>query len=185
LNFVFREGNEIYMGTAGHCTGFVGQRIGAAGVGQFGTVVYRIDQGVGSDFALIRVDPSLRETVNPTMCAWGGPLGAEPTTIPGQHVHHYGWGTATNDFAQTRARAGVLLSVSASAINFAGLASGGDSGSPTTNMDGDALGVNTHVLYTAHGSPVVYGTNIARILALAQAAGFNLELVAGEPGGIP
>ncbi len=179
MNFLFEDDNDYYMGTAGHCTSHVGQRMGAAGIGAFGSVVYRINEGVGQDFALIRVDADKHNMVDPTLCAWAGPYDSDPLTHPGQPLHMYGWGVATNDASFTRARSGVLLSTSPTSITFLGVASGGDSGSPTVNALGSAVAVNTHVLLTAQGSAVVYGTHIDHALRLADGAGFDVDVVAG------
>lgn len=180
MNFLFQDENDYYMGTAGHCTGHIGQRMRAPGVGEFGSVVYRINQGIGWDFALIRVDTDKHDLLQPDLCAWAGPNDADPLTHAGQPVHMYGWGVATNDESITRARSGVLLTSSSMSIDFVGFASGGDSGSPTVNALGSALAINTHVLLTASGSPVVYGTHIDQALRLSHNNGFDVEVVSGQ-----
>ncbi len=180
MNFLFTDGTDHYMGTAGHCTSFVGQSMGATGIGPFGSVAYRHYSGVGHDFALIRVDDAMVDQLDPNMCAWSGPRDAEPETHAYQPMHHYGWGVATNDQAHTRARTGYLTAVSDTTISFTSYASGGDSGSPATNVLGSGLGILTHVQSNVYGDRVVYGTHIEQAISMAQGAGFDIEIVAGE-----
>jgi hypothetical protein len=184
LNFVFRDADHLYIGTAGHCTNSVGQRISTAQIGEFGTVVYRLNGGVGSDFALIRIDVDKHGLVEATMCAFGGPSEGSGSTAAGQHVHNYGWGYQTSSTGATRARVGVLSSGGGNSITFEGFGSPGDSGSPVTGVVDQPVGIVTHGL-TTFGSPVIFGTSYARMLTLAHGAGFPITLVAGESGGLP
>jgi hypothetical protein len=181
MNFVFEDTANLYIGTAGHCTSFVGQRMGATGMtGTFGTVVYRYYGGVGWDFALILVDEDKRDLVDPNLCAFHGPLDADPSTHQYQPVHHYGWGVATMQNSYQRARTGYILWTSPTTVHFMSYASGGDSGSPLNNVHGDALGIITHVQSNVYGDRLVYGTHITQALAMARGAGFDVQLVPGQ-----
>lgn len=181
MNFVFTDGTDIYIGTAGHCTSFVGQRMGAwQGPSPFGTVVYRHYGGVGYDFALIRIDEAFHDQVDPNICTWHGPVDSEPTTHEHQPVHHYGWGLATAGNSYERARTGTLIYATDTTIHFESFASGGDSGSPANNVLGSGLGVITHVIGSAAGSPLVLGTHVEQALAMARGGGFDVELVPGQ-----
>ena len=75
-NFVFGSASNYYIGTAGHCTS-VGDEVtlvAAPGVlMNIGTTVKSVNQGVGNDFALIDVRPSMEQYVNPSMAYFGGP----------------------------------------------------------------------------------------------------------------
>lgn len=185
MNFIFRDAQaRLYVGTAGHCMGGLGDTLGAAGVGgEVATVVFDGFPGP-IDFALARIDPGFYDDVDPTMCHWGGPssVDADPTT--GQTTHLYGWGSFYNLAGVTRARAGVLQGESVSEVTYLGFAQPGDSGSPIVGGDGQALGV--HVRSSLGVSEVrldpstKFATRIDRALAEAEAAtGLDLELVPG------
>jgi hypothetical protein len=179
MNFVFTDGASLYIGTAGHCTGSIGQRMSAPGVGAFGSVVYRLDGGIGNDFGLIRVDADKVAQVNPQLCVWGGPTGAEAVGGAGNVLLHYGWGFVTSASPVTRARAHAASAWDADSAEWWGFGSPGDSGSPLVDHDGNAYAILTHGL-TPVASPVLYGTNIQRILGLTADAGFHLQVVEAD-----
>jgi hypothetical protein len=69
MNFVFTDGTSNYIGTAGHCAGNgktviaqVATRVDPTNtivtLAAIGTVVSSWDQGIGKDFALVRIDPA-------------------------------------------------------------------------------------------------------------------------------
>lgn len=159
MNWVLKdESGGLYVGTAGHCTSHLGQTVGVAGVGDVGPVVFRMNGGVGYDFALIRIDPALHDRVDPTLCRWGGPtheptfadspienprwLGPDP--IVNGPLLHYGWGANTNEHEATRARAGYAVGLSERSLVLAGNYNPGDSGSPVMFADGAPAGIVTH-----------------------------------------
>lgn len=171
LNWVVKdEAGALYIGTAGHCAA-KGWRISALGVGEFGTVVYSINAGVGNDYALIRIDPSRYHLVDPTLCHWGGPTG-EALWSPGVNVREalgtpawlggglkgvgvaaeplavlqYGWGVGTNDHEATRARVGASVATTGPGLVLHGNYNPGDSGSPAMFANGHVAGVITHSL---------------------------------------
>ncbi len=192
MNFVFTDGTDLYVGTAGHCT-YVGHRLGATGVGRFGTTVYDAGSSLQGDFALIRVDADKHHLVNPTLCRFGGPSPVPPSPAPGGIYHIYGWGWETRGSDDSRARSGVELAPPAALLAWEGRVSGGDSGSPVISADGRAMGVATRMLRgpgaMIAGEPIQVGAAIGTALwyALdeAKAAGFDLQLVPGELPRLP
>lgn len=144
LNWVFKDSNgSFYIGTAGHCTSHVGEAISAAGVGTFGQVVFRINNGVGEDFALIKIDESLVALVDPTVCHWGGPSTAGNSGI-GDTVLVYGFGNVYGESSLTRPRVGQVLfrNDAGHSLHYLGFAQGGDSGMPIMTKEGKATAIH-------------------------------------------
>lgn len=175
LNFIFRDqAGAFYAGTAGHCipASLPSMTIRVGSIpGDIGDPAYSTgNAGVGTDFALIRIDPAYYSRIETSMCRWGGPTG-QSTAGGQQALFHYGWGVLWGEEAQTRGRASALRGVGANDITFAGPAGPGDSGSAIENQAGQAIGILTHGSPVA-GLPVgtVYGTRIDRALSLANAA---------------
>ncbi len=164
------EIGALYFGTAGHCAGR-GSTVGIAGIGSVGRVVYGISQGIGRDFALVKIDRARYPLVDPTLCHWGGPSlpplssgvgGTVPLPRPyafmpdpiglGDPVQsgaalHYGWGVGTSQREETRARPAIATMYPGTALTIAGSASPGDSGSPIMFADGRPAGVITHAFF--------------------------------------
>ncbi len=189
LNFVFRDDlGGTYVGSAGHCVDPVGTRVSADGVGEFGTVAYRVRAGIGDDFALIHVDAEKLDLVDPTLCHWGGPSELTDGETPEKVLMQYGWGTLTSQIQPARARLFEHESMSGSAVRYVGISSGGDSGSPIMDSSGTALAVHTHrsdePFYVATaGFGWKWGTNVGDAIARAEAVlGRHLDLV---PGTVP
>jgi hypothetical protein len=165
FSFIFKDQyDRFYVATAGHCVDAVGDRVSAAGIGPIGTVVYLIDEGVGRDFAMIRIDPDKENLVNPAMCHWGGPTGTAlgTSTI----IHHYGWGIGFGTAPETRARSGALSTVGGSVGGWKGTAAPGDSGSGAITSNGDAFLTITHI--GLNNANTVFGTRINQGINLAQ-----------------
>lgn len=180
-SFILRDpSGNLYTGTAAHCVSRVGQRVSARGVGAFGTVV--TDGALGVDYALIRVDADRTQLVNPTLCAWGGPIGADPGNRPENDVLlEYAWGTATNSNPFTRTRTLVEIARDANFVDWAGVGSGGDSGGPIVNAEGYAVGSHTYGLTPLVGVAFEGGPTFARMLASGRTAVPTLQLVTGDP----
>ena len=93
-NFVFGSSSDYFIGTAGHCAN-VGDEVtlvAAPGVlMNIGTTVKSVNRGIGNDFALIDVRPSMEQYVNPSMTYFGGPTGAG-SPQPNDVVEHAGHG---------------------------------------------------------------------------------------------
>lgn len=190
LNFLYTDQNNVwYAGSAGHCFRATGERASISGIGGIGTVVYRINSGVGSDFALIRIDSEDVGKIDPSMCHWGGPT--QDTASGHSVVRHYGYGVFYDMTPNTRARTGTTYSIGSSSFTFAGTVTSGDSGSGARLLDGEALGAITHVsgfsvLGFAHSAPFVFGTTSPRALALAESStGLDLTLRTAPLADVP
>ncbi|HEV8359851.1 MAG TPA: hypothetical protein VGR28_05270 [Candidatus Thermoplasmatota archaeon] len=179
MNFVFTDGPNLYIGTAGHCYN-AGQRASAPNLGQFGTVVFSRNGGPGNDFALIRVDPGFVADVNPTLCAFGGPVAAHNGAGQlGGLVYEYGWGIMTYLTPMTRARIHVNQGGAGDYRNWIGEGSGGDSGAPIMTSDGQAYAIHTHGITPVFGVYGEGGTYIQKIYSMVRGAGININLVPG------
>ncbi len=181
LNFVFTDGSSFYVGTAGHCVS-TGDRVSANGVGTFGTVVMRVFDGGADDFALIHVDGDKEHLVDPTMCSYGGPTGIETDTyLPGLPLYEYGWGTATLFHPATRERILSNLDEAGGLTYWNGVGSGGDSGAPVVNDEGEAYAVHTTGITPVAGVVSEGGPKMTYILDLLDDHGFGqAELVLGD-----
>ena len=172
MNFVFGSARDYFIGTAGHCAE-VGDEVtlvAAPGVlMNIGRTVKSIDRGVGSDFALIDVRPSMEQYVNPSMSYFGGPTGAGSPQV-GDVVQHSGHGLVIGTGGTPRAGAVVYRGGGDGGDAFAwvGAASPGDSGSAVRLANGQAAGDLTHLVV---GGPYVpgnvAGTTIGRMIQLA------------------
>lgn len=167
-NFVFGSASNYFIGTAGHCAS-VGDEvtvIAAPGVlMNIGTTVKSVDKGVGNDFALIDVRPSMEQYVNPSMAYFGGPTAAG-SPQPGDVVEHSGHGLVIGTGGTPRA--GAVVYRSAGAFAWVGAASPGDSGSAVRLASGEAAGALTHLVVGGKYLPGnVAGTTIARMRNIA------------------
>lgn len=134
-----------YIGTAGHCTDEVGQRVENPVVGEVGTVVYDSDVAKSAvDFSLIRLDPGVVKQANPRMFGWAGPTGITEldTLALGDQIDVYGYGLGVGMFEQTRARYGVLFDWDEHEYQADMPAVNGDSGAPLLHhATGTAFGI--------------------------------------------
>ena len=172
--FAAGSDGKTYASTAGHCVGAVGSDAGA-----LGRVAFRIEAGIGADFALVEVYPNLVVSVNPSMCHWGGATGEAASGGVGKIVRQYGWGLGFSTLAATRARSGVLYAYGTTSFTYIGPMMPGDSGSPVRLDDGPALGVHTHGIGVVVSTPTLkYGTRLSHGFALAEAElGIDLSLL--------
>jgi hypothetical protein len=171
-NFVFGSSSDYYIGTAGHCAN-VGDEVtlvAAPGVlMNIGKAVKSVNKGIGNDFALIDVRPSMEQYVNPSMTYFGGPTGAGSPRRD-DVVEHAGHGLVIGTGGTPRA--GVVVyrgnGDGGDAFAWTGAASPGDSGSAVRLANGQAAGDLTHLVV---GGPYVpgnvAGTTIARMLTIA------------------
>lgn len=196
MAWIVQSGSTYYGTTAGHC-GSVGQRIKLTSINQeVGTMIYAVDQPIGEDFGVFRIDASRNGIVNPDMCAWGGATGVwTGSGGTGSMVRHFGFGLVTGTTQFTRARSGVFDYANPTTFAFQGAVAPGDSGSPARLANGQALGVITdlwaprlpgdgplvpadRVLLTQ----LAIGTRLDHGLAQASAAtGITFTLVTGTP----
>lgn len=116
-NFVFQEGESVYLGQAAHCSGTGGQTetdgctsgslplgtpVEITGASRPGTLAYNSwltmqaggetdpDTCAYNDLALIRIDPADVGKVNPSVPAFGGPTGIGGVGGLGSTVYSYG-----------------------------------------------------------------------------------------------
>lgn len=182
LNFVLTDGEDYYVGTAGHCFE-VGTPVEVGGE-TVGEVVYAEAEGIGqADWGFIEVDEEDEDEIDPTVRYWRGPIKApvepagdvaravQPQT--GDPLFHYGWGIGIDD----RAREGVTALWTISTFRFVGEVAPGDSGSPVLNSKGQAVGIVTAVTpMFAIGSVFQQG-----LFALESHLDREVWLVPGEP----
>ncbi|MFY9587621.1 MAG: hypothetical protein WAT66_09215 [Actinomycetota bacterium] len=170
-NFIFSNGSQFFVGMAGHC-GLPGDDVDMlflpGGLVNIGKVVMSTgDAGVGNDFGLISIDPSLNQWVSPSMAYWGGPTGAYAGTGPAV-VEHAGWGAVIGTGGTPRVGLGITWTNRE--WRFEGLITPGDSGSAANVLGGLAAGNITHITVDL---TIAAGTSIQKILQLA--GGYQLQ----------
>ncbi len=170
MNFVFTDGTSYYIGTAGHCVS--GGRTVIAQVATrvdptdslivtlaaIGSVVKSWDQGIGKDFALVKINSGFK--VVPGMAGALGPTGVFCGDPVGQPVMHYGHGYIFF-VEQGYAKFGEVIPdltlvfkfTSPNGYNWVGYGLPGDSGSGVMNDAGLAVGNLSHGIGVA-GLPV-------------------------------
>lgn len=203
FNFVFQDTNAsdtLYIGTAAHCVGGVGDRIEIPHYGEIGTVVYVGDtspsvlgmgegvEGHHKDFALVKVDADEHDLVDPSVRYWGGPNGVATSFTPGEPLLAYGNAKYVSATSYTRPRLAHLVTVYddrsvSNGGDYEGwyLANGpfysGDSGAPVLTADGQALGIISTFGVTVGEPATELGPTIETIRSDLAAAGFDVELV--------
>jgi hypothetical protein len=121
-NFVFQNGSQLGLGTAGHCAGkdALGSPVtavvvpppevcangGSCAPGLYAIGTFKIvhNNGLGDDFALISLYPQFNNWVRPTMPVFGGPTGSylgglaavpgQTLSLPNATVRAPGWSPA-------------------------------------------------------------------------------------------
>ena len=99
------------------------------------------------DLALIELDPGV--VSDPALCHFGGPVALRETSLDGpEDVHVYGNGNATGLNRETGttllpARSGPAVPFQEDGVSMATAISGGDSGAPVIDADGQALALVT------------------------------------------
>lgn len=155
LNFVVTDGEDLYVGTAGHCVS-EGDRVHVGG-DAIGTVVFSefTDSSPRIDAAFIEVDEEHEADVDPTMEGWGGPAAdatgeAVEDPVPGETIYYYGHGVGISD----NSRHGEVTTPAPPdaapqppflehTFTFAGWVNHGDSGGPVVTTTGQAAGILT------------------------------------------
>ncbi|HEX3606226.1 MAG TPA: serine protease [Candidatus Dormibacteraeota bacterium] len=173
-NFVYVDGVNVYLGQAAHCSSTgtngdtngcttrslpIGTPVRIVGATKPGILVYNswlAMQAVGekdantcayNDLALVRIDPADLAAVNPSIPAWGGPVGLNTAgTTQGDAVYSYGHSSLLLGLGALGPRQGqsrgdqgggwshIVLEYPAPGIP-------GDSGSAFLDSQGNALGV--------------------------------------------
>jgi hypothetical protein len=135
-NFVFKEGSDVYLGQAAHCSGTGGQTetdgctsgslpLGTAvevtGASKPGTLVYNSwlamqakgesdpDTCAYNDLALIRIDAADVDEVNPSIPGFGGPTGLGSAGSTGSTVYSYGNSELRGGITKLSPKQGLLL----------------------------------------------------------------------------
>jgi hypothetical protein len=182
FNFVFfdptTDGDPpVYIGTAGHCTERIGQRVTLGTAQEIGTVVYDSDlTNSDVDFSLIRVDRSMVARTNPKVLGWGGPRGIVGTSglNRGDQVDVHGNGMLVGDSATTRTRWGLLVDWDKDQYAADMPAVNGDSGGPLIHdRTGKALGIVSHYGTTGVPPTTDAGPLMSWIFRAVSDAGFN------------
>jgi hypothetical protein len=185
LNFVFTDGTSNYIGTAGHCAGAgktviaqVATRVDptdsvVATLAAIGSVVKSWNNGIGKDFALIKVNPAFK--VVPGVAGALGPTGTFCGDPVGQPVMHYGHGyiffveQGYPKFGEVIPDLSLLVPFTTpDGYNWVGYGLPGDSGSEVMNDAGLAVGDLTHGIGVA-GLPIPglnFGTDMKEIFTL-------------------
>ncbi len=171
---------DVYIGTAGHCTGKTGERASLAGLGQIGTVVYDSDEtGSDVDFSLIELDPGRVAQTNPQMRGFVGPKGvAAPSMLAvGDQVDVYGYGVGVGLLEQTRPRFGLLTDWTEDEYVADMPAVNGDSGAPLLHDEsGFALGVISRYGFDQVPPSTDVGPLVSWALREVREAGFDVVL---------
>jgi hypothetical protein len=177
-NFIYSNGSQYFIGTAGHCVDKVGQavymQVNTPGVGasiaNVGTVSKFVNGGVGNDYSVIAIAPGF--TVDPKL-PQGGPQGIYTGCGPTAVLHYgHGYGVAV---AQGKLEGGLATNWYDDGYGWTGAGAPGDSGSAVVTADGfQAAGDFTHLIVDigAYPGSDLAGTRITKILA-----GTGLSLV--------
>jgi hypothetical protein len=199
MNFVFTDGTSQYIGTAGHCVqggknvvmqvmtrvSPVEESSVLVTFAKIGTVARSWNQGIGKDFALVKIDPGW--AVVPGVGGGLGPTGTFCGDPLGQPVMHYGHGyiffveQGNAKFGEVIPDVDLIFRPSAEGFNWVGYGLPGDSGSGVMNAAGLAVGDLTHGLAVA-GLPVPglsFGTTMQAIFNLI-GPGYSLVTVDGR-----
>lgn len=172
-----------FIGTAGHCTEAIGERVEVPGSGEVGTVVYDSDVAPGADaavdFALVRLDPAAVGSAHPSMLGHDGPSGAIDAAdlAVGDPVGIHGYGVVFGDQEATRDRSGVLVDWDERLYRIDMPAVNGDSGSPILHLaTGKALGIVSHYGLAAVPPSTDEGPLVPFILEELAKAGFDVQV---------
>jgi len=171
---------EVFIGTAGHCTDELGERVTLAGLGEIGTVAYDSDvAGSNVDFSLIQLDPERVAQTNPQMRGFEGPKGVATTSMleVGDRVDVYGYGLVVGSLEETRPRFGLLTDWTDNEYVADMPAVNGDSGAPLLHDEsGFALGIISRYGFGQTPPSTDVGPFVDWALREARAAGFDITL---------
>jgi len=181
LNYVFRSGSTLFVGTAGHCSEKVGDVMSDENGIRIGVVVFRIFSG-DDDFTLIQIDQARYGEVNPAVRHWGGPTGSTVSTETNTGdvllLSGYGLGFSVTDL--TRSRPGILAADSATSYVSEVPAIFGDSGGPVIEEStGKALGLVSGIGVTIPPSTLL-GPTIEGTLKTLAAHGWGVQLAIAD-----
>ena len=147
FNFVFyKPGTKSsppkgYIGTAGHCTDALEEKVTQPTLGEIGQVVYDSDLvESGVDFSLSEIFPKFISKTNPEVLHWGGPTrpSNDEDLQQGDRIDVYGYEIGVGSTEQTRPRYGVLFSWTDDEYKADMPAVNGDSGGPLIHHETEA-----------------------------------------------
>ena len=172
-NFVFGAPGNYHIGTAGHCAN-VGDPVTIVALPgvlmEIGTTVKSVNNGIGDDFALIKIRADMQDLVNPSIAHVGGPTGVGNPQV-GDIVLHSGHGVVIGTGGTPRAGIVTFRGPGENAgeiFGWNGLSTPGDSGSAVRLLGGAAAGDLTHlVVGTMYAPATIAGTTIHRMLQIA------------------
>jgi hypothetical protein len=185
-NFVYSNGSQYFIGTAGHCVDKVGQdvymQVNTPGIGasiaNIGTVSKFVNGGVGNDYSVIAIRSGF--TVDPKL-PQGGPQGIYTGCGPTAVLHYgHGYGVAVS---QGKLEGGLATNWYDDGYGWTGAGAPGDSGSAVVTANGlQAAGDFTHLIVDtgAYLGSDLAGTRITKILA-----GTGLRLVNADGSTTP
>jgi len=140
-NFVFQNGDDVYLGQAAHCSGLgeatdtngceagalpIGTPVEVTGATRPGTLAYSSWNSMQTrgtsdeatcafnDFALVRIDPADVGKVNPSVPGYGGPTGLGAPGGLGSTVYSWGNSSLRQGIRQLSPKQGIVLSNDAS-----------------------------------------------------------------------
>jgi hypothetical protein len=135
-NFVFQEGDDVYIGQAAHCAGTggstatdgctsgslpLGTRVEVTGASQPGVLAYSSwltmqtngesdpDTCAFNDLALVRIDPADIGGVNPSVPGYGGPIGVGSAGGLGSTVYSYGNSSLRGGLTKLSPKQGIVV----------------------------------------------------------------------------
>jgi len=184
MNFIFQNGSTLAIGTAGHCVNgkdpvvllTLAPSSGVPVLVELGRVLLKRNAGIGKDYALVEIPPEHHPWVFPTLATVGGPCGTFAESSP-QPVAHYGHGIGIGTGGTPRAGMGFALEGDpigvkgtdwdwdADSIIWAGMISGGDSGSGVRIGQLPAVSNVTHGLGITGVEPsaIAWGTRVTTV----------------------
>ncbi len=186
LNFVYDgtgpNNGKVFIGTAAHCVGRVGQHVSTTGYSRFGTVAWVGDEDrTAWDFAFIEVKPAFEQYVNPAVKGHPGyPVGY---TVPADtnfgdaiQVSGFGLGYGWTTYTQENRQAAFQFD-DGSVYAASGPLHWGDSGGPLVHKaTGKALGIVSSFCTEEYFGCTDEGPTVQGILTKAANSGFPVTL---------
>lgn len=176
MNFIYGSPGAYSIGTAGHCTSagdpvviVVAYPFRPTLMLHIGNTATSVNGGVGNDYALVPILPTMQPFVDANVADIGGPQNGVYTGTPTRLVaKHFGHGLAVGTGGTPRA--GVITSATNSAFFMDGAAAPGDSGSPVLGVTldsplGQGVGILTHLVVFGPGLTTVAGTRLGVVPA--------------------
>ncbi|GEM_PF-3290789 len=192
MNFVYNgtgaKAGHVYIGTAAHCWTALGQSASAAGITNFGTVVYlgdyaginvgTFDNGIPGtqvDFSLIEINSAYLPFIKGEVKGHPGmptALKAHSTVKLGDRFLFSGYGVGFDSSQPTREdRQGIYTLNEGTTWQAAAPITPGDSGGPVLHSDGTAVGEVTDISALGAGGPW-----LDQAISEASAHGFPIAL---------